>query len=111
MTRRPPKSTLFPYTTLFRSGTERLRANGQRDSWQHQADRALRRSSEAEASAVAALALASWPPPIAVRGRLVLRDTGPLARMDSDLAAAADSRPARCPRDRGFNYHLIDFIE
>src|SRR2546425_4693893 len=26
MIRRPPRSTLFPYTTLFRSPTERLRA-------------------------------------------------------------------------------------
>src|SRR5258707_7613345 len=26
MIRRPPRSTLFPYTTLFRSGIDRLRA-------------------------------------------------------------------------------------
>src|SRR2546426_8956066 len=26
MIRRPPRSTLFPYTTLFRSGTDRLRS-------------------------------------------------------------------------------------
>src|SRR3712207_7976206 len=32
MIRRPPRSTLFPYTTLFRSGAERLaEAAGQRD--------------------------------------------------------------------------------
>src|SRR5438128_8706578 len=34
MTRRPPRSTLFPYTTLFRSEsvpTERLRAIGEGD--------------------------------------------------------------------------------
>src|SRR3989442_10898886 len=28
MIRRPPRSTLFPYTTLFRSAAERLRARG-----------------------------------------------------------------------------------
>src|SRR2546430_13666240 len=28
MIRRPPRSTLFPYTTLFRSGTNRLRKIG-----------------------------------------------------------------------------------
>src|SRR5439155_22891300 len=30
MLRRPPRSTLFPYTTLFRSGWESPRANGRR---------------------------------------------------------------------------------
>src|SRR5256885_8749209 len=29
MIRRPPRSTLFPYTTLFRSGLQWLRANQQ----------------------------------------------------------------------------------
>src|SRR5687768_17968323 len=29
MIRRPPRSTLFPYTTLFRSGRERLRRHFQ----------------------------------------------------------------------------------
>src|SRR2546427_12640340 len=29
MIRRPPRSTLFPYTTLFRSRFEELRLNGQ----------------------------------------------------------------------------------
>src|SRR3712207_8232425 len=28
MMRRPPRSTLFPYTTLFRSGDERVQAGG-----------------------------------------------------------------------------------
>src|SRR5437879_6870910 len=28
MIRRPPRSTLFPYTTLFRSGTDRRRQEG-----------------------------------------------------------------------------------
>src|SRR3712207_8565005 len=31
MIRRPPRSTLFPYTTLFRSAILRLRARGCRD--------------------------------------------------------------------------------
>src|SRR3712207_7432273 len=30
MIRRPPRSTLFPYTTLFRSGRRAVRARGQR---------------------------------------------------------------------------------
>src|SRR5256885_11059490 len=29
MIRRPPRSTLFPYTTLFRSGNEALRRGGE----------------------------------------------------------------------------------
>src|SRR5258708_21210336 len=35
MIRRPPRSTLFPYTTLFRSG-----AVGKRDGMNHKVDRA-----------------------------------------------------------------------
>src|SRR2546422_6861037 len=31
MIRRPPRSTLFPYTTLFRSDFESCRRNGMRD--------------------------------------------------------------------------------
>src|SRR5690242_21615037 len=31
MIRRPPRSTLFPYTTLFRSATEEMVAAGYRD--------------------------------------------------------------------------------
>src|SRR3712207_7123691 len=33
MIRRPPRSTLFPYTTLFRSGQRRGLSEGRRDSW------------------------------------------------------------------------------
>src|SRR5207237_10601357 len=33
MTRRPPRSTLFPYTTLFRSMLERIRADAPRKVW------------------------------------------------------------------------------
>src|ERR1019366_10651612 len=33
MIRRPPRSTLFPYTTLFRSGGRRLRSFGRVSSW------------------------------------------------------------------------------
>src|SRR2546425_8205507 len=33
MIRRPPRSTLFPYTTLFRSGDERLLRPGHRWGW------------------------------------------------------------------------------
>src|SRR5438034_8069342 len=32
MIRRPPRSTLFPYTTLFRSGAEAARAAERRDA-------------------------------------------------------------------------------
>src|SRR5437773_6682321 len=31
MIRRPPRSTLFPYTTLFRSGNDAVAAGGQTD--------------------------------------------------------------------------------
>src|SRR3712207_8818966 len=40
MIRRPPRSTLFPYTTLFRSGRLILYAHFQ-DDGQHTADRRL----------------------------------------------------------------------
>src|SRR2546430_5723566 len=33
MIRRPPRSTLFPYTTLFRSHGELLRMEKQRNGW------------------------------------------------------------------------------
>src|SRR5690606_41813198 len=42
MTRRPPKTTLFPYTTLFRSRVPLGAAQDQR--WQDPASRAARRS-------------------------------------------------------------------
>src|SRR2546426_2631465 len=37
MIRRPPRSTLFPYTTLFRSGWKIARDNGVRFEWRYQA--------------------------------------------------------------------------
>src|SRR5690242_21414317 len=51
MIRRPPRSTLFPYTTLFRSGflghAERgCRRGGARDTLQHGADPLGARSEE-----------------------------------------------------------------
>src|SRR5258708_24167860 len=41
MIRRPPRSTLFPYTTLFRSRTARRQAFGQRAAARSTAQRAL----------------------------------------------------------------------
>src|SRR2546430_7663495 len=38
MIRRPPRSTLFPYTTLFRSGQDRLATPGASDE-RHEPDR------------------------------------------------------------------------
>src|SRR5258708_13694466 len=38
MIRRPPRSTLFPYTTLFRSSDRRDRQGGNRDASAHPAD-------------------------------------------------------------------------
>src|SRR2546430_13263859 len=45
MIRRPPRSTLFPYTTLFRSGRSRFRLPHQEDAQanQHDADPAPQR--------------------------------------------------------------------
>src|SRR5256885_9147200 len=44
MIRRPPRSTLFPYTTLFRSGSARFRhrARGDRAARQHEGVAAAR---------------------------------------------------------------------
>src|SRR5256885_3788768 len=33
MIRRPPRSTLFPYTTLFRSGADWMRHQREKDYW------------------------------------------------------------------------------
>src|SRR6266849_9955359 len=46
MIRRPPRSTLFPYTTLFRSSSPRERAARPRDHRQRQLSRRRRRSEE-----------------------------------------------------------------
>src|SRR2546429_7217071 len=48
MIRRPPRSTLFPYTTLFRSAGERLDAHAalHRDAGRQAARRAAQRSEE-----------------------------------------------------------------
>src|SRR5437588_8104576 len=43
MIRRPPRSTLFPYTTLFRSAGDRLRHPDAR-AVRHSGDRAVRRA-------------------------------------------------------------------
>src|SRR5260370_6490600 len=39
MIRRPPRSTLFPYTTLFRSRTTSARSRPRRRAWVHTAGR------------------------------------------------------------------------
>src|SRR6266478_1596941 len=46
MTRRPPSSTLFPYTTLFRSRAVRLRRRGDRRDPRCDARPGVRRSEE-----------------------------------------------------------------
>src|SRR6267154_2447450 len=78
MIRRPPRSTLFPYTTLFRSGAGRPRARYVRHGgatgarWRLRSDRPSRR------------------PPRAVRGHRVGHRSGPAAR-----ARAGMDRPLR----------------
>src|SRR5258708_26443191 len=42
MIRRPPRSTLFPYTTLFRSRATRKRCSGRKDYLQQGAHRYLK---------------------------------------------------------------------
>src|SRR6266568_5361239 len=48
MIRRPPRSTLFPYTTLFRSASTRPRPSGRRWLWQRPrpSSSSVRRSEE-----------------------------------------------------------------
>src|SRR3712207_7734659 len=41
MIRRPPRSTLFPYTTLFRSRSEHQREAGLHRAWVREAERRL----------------------------------------------------------------------
>src|SRR3712207_7089412 len=41
MIRRPPRSTLFPYTTLFRSGDAQAEQYGQHEPGEHGVDRRL----------------------------------------------------------------------
>src|SRR2546422_4555414 len=54
MIRRPPRSTLFPYTTLFRSRPRGQAAGAGRDGARHAAGVALPRAAQ-EATAAAAL--------------------------------------------------------
>src|SRR5438445_12953328 len=56
MIRRPPRSTLFPYTTLFRSGREPLRPLGMALS--HLVQQAIRMRDEREAHVVQNIARA-----------------------------------------------------
>src|ERR1039458_4275352 len=49
MIRRPPRSTLFPYTTLFRSVRKRASGTSER-SWLHRADVSSKKTSGAFAS-------------------------------------------------------------
>src|SRR2546430_12478634 len=42
MIRRPPRSTLFPYTTLFRSFARCSKKNGRRESWTNSCTASLR---------------------------------------------------------------------
>src|SRR2546430_5942595 len=54
MIRRPPRSTLFPYTTLFRSGSagrERRAWGGASPSWEHSPHRPGRRGRRVGAEA------------------------------------------------------------
>src|SRR5688572_32258356 len=51
MIRRPPRSTLFPYTTLFRSGGVPDRADVRRCAHRSHPQGGLRQESEAEAGA------------------------------------------------------------
>src|ERR1039457_702262 len=50
MIRRPPRSPLFPYTTLFRSGRQRARTETRRCAEAPRHDRRLRRRSEEHTS-------------------------------------------------------------
>src|SRR2546423_10581802 len=60
MIRRPPRSTLFPYTTLFRSGGEQrprvLQPDGEGDEARHRAQGVAHRRSEEHTSELQSLA-------------------------------------------------------
>src|SRR5256885_3841287 len=43
MIRRPPRSTLFPYTTLFRSGSKRSRSHSSRTARRRRSTRSIPR--------------------------------------------------------------------
>src|SRR2546426_6286755 len=59
MIRRPPRSTLFPYTTLFRSRARDCAANRHDERWQRRLDvHAIRRGGCRDGLAAALLALA-----------------------------------------------------
>src|SRR3712207_7332177 len=48
MIRRPPRSTLFPYTTLFRSRADRAVGNGRRGRGENEREKCRRGRREAE---------------------------------------------------------------
>src|SRR3712207_7433806 len=59
MIRRPPRSTLFPYTTLFRSGEEVRRRHDMRSAWftRWEVERLISTGSISDARSIAAYAL------------------------------------------------------
>src|SRR6266705_7137514 len=82
MIRQPPKSTLFPYTTLFRSSSTRL------------AELVEARLSTLDGTARAAVELTAWGEPLAVGvlERLVGKDAAQAAEQSGLLALERSGR-------------------
>src|SRR3712207_1441404 len=98
MIRRPPRSTLFPYTTLFRSG-RRLRPR-----------RAPRRRLSAQTRPQT---LGASPAPRPARGALGVLDAGPRVSVEVDVleALGREVRVELGGGDVGVAEHLLDGAE
>src|ERR1043166_2000659 len=100
MIRRPPRSTLFPYTTLFRSGTNRLR---QRDVALGIIEVGPDREAGQQRDADQDAPTAAPPEPAAGEGRNApVADAGGAADPRAPYPRAARTRRAgpRCARSR-----------
>ena len=100
MIRRPPRSTLFPYTTLFRSKARRLAEAGERGKLVNLADGKLKEGEYALARSFAKMFLKRWPKDKQAGGAQLI--------VAESFFRAKDYRPAILEYDRfrkGFPKH------
>src|SRR3712207_9170363 len=90
MIRRPPRSTLFPYTTLFRSGLEIERARIAREREQQELELERRR----------ALDLAEFDRQIALSAKAADVTRAEAEKRRAEIIAAQETDAARIAQDR-----------
>src|SRR5688572_7656691 len=107
MIRRPPRSTLFPYTTLFRSERERGRGSGQRGQRKLPEDDAQDDTEGELADELVPLdqSVVFLPFPLLLELQVVIEEADPThPRRDEEgkpHIAVREARPQQCRNDRG----------